>query len=834
MANIKESAIRLVLKAKDLLSKDVKKSADSLDVLKAEAKELKDKLSTLENQSALLTAFQKQTKAVRNAGNAFREAEAKVDRLAKEYKQASKPTRELKEAVTSAKKSVAEASRAYQRQEKDLERLSSQLAKTKKPTQTLIQAVSAAKKAVKESNREYQRQQKTLDQLTRNYNKAQKNTLSLSSSLLTARTAVTRASKAYQDQREKLDELRQSLKQAGLSTKNLAGQQKNITAAISNTAAAYQKATAKVKETARAMRSAGLSGVARNANKASDGINRLTGRLAGLVTATAAFIGLKKSMQGVLETGDQFDRLQIQLNAIMGSASEGERAVEWIKQFTRDTPLQIAQVTEAFTMLKNFGLDPMDGSLQAIVDTNSMLGGDFEKLRRISLALGQAWGKQKLQAEELRQLIEAGVPVWEILAKVTGENVTVLRKLTEQGKLGTDVIKKLMEEMGNRAIGAAADNMELYSGLLSNLIDRWTLFKKAIADAGWSTYVRQLMKDFSEQWDKMVEDGRLAKFAKTISDGFISMAESVRASLSSITFDEFITGVQSALINISNTLGAMRSAFEFSSNTAKLFFNTFTGAVKGFAAGILNVLATITYGWQKIFEVTGLETLEKKFAATTNLMRDQAAAFTKEVVEDAKDAKDALVGMYESFATQHKKAQVNVRKESKLTWDMVREERNRYKVETEDAADTMVAAFKDVKDAIEQVNDAESRVELASLGVTIAEAFSQGTLSLEEYTEAMDASREKLKSFKEEAEDTKDAVKNVGDSAEQAGAQQAEALTDASTIAGVMAGHYNTLTAELQGMSGAAHDAFVAMNGVGNVNTEQAISGIAELKSQLE
>ncbi|WP_139117852.1 hypothetical protein, partial [Endozoicomonas atrinae] len=86
----------------------------------------------------------------------------------------------------------------------------------------------------------------------------------------------------------------------------------------------------------------------------------------------------------------------------------------------------------------------------------------------------------------------------------------------------------------------------------------------------------------------------------------------------SITFDEFITGVQSAFINISNTLGAMRSAFEFTSNTAKLFFNTFTGAVKGFAAGILNVLATITYGWQKIFEVTGLETLEKKFAATTN------------------------------------------------------------------------------------------------------------------------------------------------------------------------------------------------------------------------
>ncbi|MGO0307516.1 hypothetical protein ACTL6P_13065 [Endozoicomonas acroporae] len=133
-----------------------------------------------------------------------------------------------------------------------------------------------------------------------------------------------------------------------------------------------------------------------------------------------------------------------------------------------------------------------------------------------------------------------------------------------------------------------------------------------------------------------------------------------------------------------------------------------------------------------------------------------------------------------------------------------------------------------------QVNSAETRAELASLGVALAEALSAGILSQEEYYEATEASRKKLQQFNKEANKTKESLKDVGDTAEEAGEQQAEALTDATSIAGVMAGHYNSLTAELQGMSGAAHDAFVAMNGIGNINTEQAISSIAELKSQLE
>ena len=86
MASIKQSAIQLVLKAKDALSGKVKKSADSLQAFSAEADALKDDLAKLENQQALLNSFQSQTKEVRETGKAFREAEDKVKELAQEYR----------------------------------------------------------------------------------------------------------------------------------------------------------------------------------------------------------------------------------------------------------------------------------------------------------------------------------------------------------------------------------------------------------------------------------------------------------------------------------------------------------------------------------------------------------------------------------------------------------------------------------------------------------------------------------------------------------------------------------------------------------------------------
>ena len=43
----------------------------------------------------------------------------------------------------------------------------------------------------------------------------------------------------------------------------------------------------------------------------------------------------------------------MQLEAIVGSMAQGERALSWIKDFTRNTPFQLEEVSEAFAVKEN-------------------------------------------------------------------------------------------------------------------------------------------------------------------------------------------------------------------------------------------------------------------------------------------------------------------------------------------------------------------------------------------------------------------------------------------------------------------------------------------------
>ncbi|WP_067582832.1 tape measure protein [Endozoicomonas ascidiicola] len=754
MASIKQSAIQLVLKAKDALSGKVRQSAQSLDYLKGEAAELKEQLGKLKDQKTLLSSFEQQTRATHEAGKAFRAAQAKVERLARELDQAEKPTKAMQSALNRARQEVKKSNTAYGRQ------------------------------------------------------------------------------------RETLAKLRGQLTKAGLSSSKLAQQQQKLSDEIDETGYAFEKANKKAKAADRTLKKNTLKKVARDAEQASSGIGRLTRRFTALIAAGAGLYTIKRGIESILTTGDKFERLNVQLEAIMGSMAEGERALAWIKDFTRNTPFQLEEVSEAFVRLKAFGLDPMDGTMQAIVDQASKLGGGMERLNGITLAVGQAWAKQKLQGEEILQLVERGVPVWEMLEKATGKNVQELQKLSTAGKLGRDTIALLIAEIGKSSEGAAAKNMSLLSGYVSNLKDSWQNFLGEIADSGALEYTKNLLGDIANKIEAMNQDGRLQTLAQKISDAFVAMGDAVRHTLSGLTFEGVVARIQTGFAAITGVMGKLQTTFTVTSNTVSFFFNSLSLAVKGFAATFLYTVGEIIYGWGKIAEVLGADSIAKSLQGTTNYLRSLGKEFAKQTAEDANDAKNSLVGIYDALSKKHQSTQQDIRRENKVTVEAAREEQKQYQKELEQTgstakqtAETTKAAFTDAADAINQINGAETRTELASLGVAIAEAFTEGTLSLEEYTKATEASRQKLAELAAESEKTKEALKDTGDAAESSAKQQE---TSVHSMAGAMAAHYNHLTSELMGMSAAAHDAFVNMGNIGSVQANTAIDGISELKNQLQ
>lgn len=307
----------------------------------------------------------------------------------------------------------------------------------------------------------------------------------------------------------------------------------------------------------------------------------------GQVTALAgAYLGFDRVAQAVKDifaTGDQFERLGVQMNAVMGSFESGRQATAWVKQFAIDVPLQLNEVNQAFVKAKAFGLDPMNGTMKAIVDQAFKLGGGFQEVEGITLALGQAWAKQKLQGEEILQLIERGVPVWDMLAKVTGKNSLELEKLSSQGKLGRDVIQALIDEMGRASNGSAAAQMALLSGQVSNLKDNLTNFYDLVAQSGALDWLKGQISQLNQEFAAMASDGRLQQWAQQISDTIVSIGSAVQDGAAMLYhYRDEIGFVAKAFLALK--VGSYFSDVITGANAAIGVMRLYTGAIAGTTA----------------------------------------------------------------------------------------------------------------------------------------------------------------------------------------------------------------------------------------------------------
>lgn len=389
-----------------------------------------------------------------------------------------------------------------------------------------------------------------------------------------------------------------------------------------------------------------MTGVSSSAETFGGKVASITTRLLAMAGAYFGINKITESIKEMFSQGDKAELLQTQMNAVMGSIESGEAATKWIQEFARKTPLQLDEVTQTFTRLKAFGLDPMDGSLQAVVDQSYKLGKGFEGVQQVSLALGQAWAKQKLQGDEILQLVEAGVPAWDLLSKATGKNTYELQRLSEQGALGRDVIKQLMDEIGKGAAGSAAANMGTLSGLVSNARDNIDLFYRKVAESGALDWLKDQLSSLNNEVQKMVDDGRLDKYAKQISDFLVKTGESTKG----------------FILNIGGSFDGLINATTFTIQGLRILFNTFTLSIKAAATAAMVPLlgfAKMLDGMAAAAEALHLDGLAGKLRFASGAIKAEFDAFAAAAKEDMGDIADAS----SKLAGEHKTA-TNAMKDS--------------------------------------------------------------------------------------------------------------------------------------------------------------------------
>ena len=393
-----------------------------------------------------------------------------------------------------AKKNIKATGDEAEKSSKDFDKLGKSVVKLSREEQKLI----LEQKKLENSTAKVALEQKKLNETTAALNRAYKD-----ASTQEQKSAIRRK------------QLAADTKQLSLNSKTLSNEQKQLSISAKK-AAAGQKSLEKN-------------------TRSLDGILKST--TSRILAFTATYLGLRKIKEGflsILSTGGKFETMRVQLDGLMGSVEGGEAAFEWIKDFTKNTPLQLDGVTKAFVKMKALGLDPMDGTMQKLTDISSKLGGGQERLEGIILAVGQAWTKGKLQSEEANQLIERGVPVWDLMGNAIGKTTGELQDMARKGQLGRKEIKLLIDEIGKSSEGAAQAQMTTWAGIISNLGDTWTTFLSSIAKSGVLDYFKAQLTDLSNTIKEMAADGSLKEWAISISNSIVELSKTVKIVVSTI------------------------------------------------------------------------------------------------------------------------------------------------------------------------------------------------------------------------------------------------------------------------------------------------------------
>ncbi|MCQ1778239.1 tape measure protein [Neorhizobium galegae] len=230
----------------------------------------------------------------------------------------------------------------------------------------------------------------------------------------------------------------------------------------------------------------------------------------GAVAATAMAGGMAALGKSVVGVSAQFESYQATLETIEGSSAKARASLDWISDFAKRTPFEVAELTEAFVRLRAYGLDPTNGLMASLGDASSAMGkslmsavemvadastGEFERLKEFGIRASQAGDQVTFS--------------WTQNGKATSRTVK---------KTGEEITKFIKEQFGQRFSGAMIRQSKTWNGMMSNLGDVWTDFERRIGDAGFFDAVKGQLDRLLNYIGKLDADGTIDRWSRTLSD----------------------------------------------------------------------------------------------------------------------------------------------------------------------------------------------------------------------------------------------------------------------------------------------------------------------------
>ena len=248
----------------------------------------------------------------------------------------------------------------------------------------------------------------------------------------------------------------------------------------------------------------GLTKLNADLRRTKSNFRRNFGEIAGLAKQAGAAIltGVAAGLTAIVKSGAELQTIKVGFRSIMGSAEGAANMVDKLNKFTAATPYRLEEVARSARQLiaVGTGVDDVNERLQMLGDIAAASGNSISD---IAAAFAKVQAKGKVELENLNQLAERGIPIFDELKKVTGD-------VNMEFGAGSVSVEEYNQALANMAAegGFANDAMsnlsETVSGRFSTAMDNMTLALGEFAEkSGLLAAISNTLEDMTDQVQRM-------------------------------------------------------------------------------------------------------------------------------------------------------------------------------------------------------------------------------------------------------------------------------------------------------------------------------------------
>jgi tape measure domain-containing protein len=247
-----------------------------------------------------------------------------------------------------------------------------------------------------------------------------------------------------------------------------------------------------------------LKKIGKEGSLAANIVSEAFGAITKATVILAIIDQVAKLTKEAISLSNSFDKAQKSFTAFTGNADKAAKLVNDLTGVANRNILDPEQVFKAGQSLLAFGesAEKLPATLERIALIGRATGKDFNEL---ALIYGKARTSGVLYAEDINQLVEAGIPIIQEFAKQLGVSTSQVKKLASEGKISFEELQLAffnLSKEGSQFSKLAAEQANTLPNLYQGTVNKLKPILKDVGDF-FANVAKSILFQFNILYDSL-------------------------------------------------------------------------------------------------------------------------------------------------------------------------------------------------------------------------------------------------------------------------------------------------------------------------------------------